>query len=357
MSVKRPTETLSPTAGDLLRIESFPRVSLGSWPTPIERIPAFSEPEVLVKRDDLCEFGRGGAKARKIESVIGHLLERGHNELIAVAGNVTNLAFDLLLALDRFAIGGRLYIADDPPMAPADRERAFRGIRRRIVLAGGRPSEIVTRALLAYTQSRARGRRPFLILPGFSHPAALIGNACGFIEMARQLRSEGRRLPATVFVSAATGTTLGGFLLGEHVLRRAGYSPIRVVGVQVYPGPVERWTLLLVRWTERFLGLQSQLPARRIRIDRSMLCGGFGHFDSELEGLCSRVRAQTGLRIDPIFGGKTWWVMERHRERAALYPGVGAAERRILYWHCGFTPEWRELGDAIGREPRRRRAA
>jgi 1-aminocyclopropane-1-carboxylate deaminase/D-cysteine desulfhydrase-like pyridoxal-dependent ACC family enzyme len=56
---------------------------------------------------------------------------------------------------------------------------------------------------------------------------------------------------------------------------------------------------------------------------------------------CERIREQTGLSLDPIFGGKTWSVMERHLMEET--PG----DDDVLYWHCGFTPEWKLLGRTI----------
>lgn len=52
---------------------------------------------------------------------------------------------------------------------------------------------------------------------------------------------------------------------------------------------------------------------------------------------------QTGIAIDPIFGGKTWSVMERYMDREKLQ------DWQTLYWHCGFTPEWRVLGQVVQR--------
>jgi 1-aminocyclopropane-1-carboxylate deaminase/D-cysteine desulfhydrase-like pyridoxal-dependent ACC family enzyme len=57
--------------------------------------------------------------------------------------------------------------------------------------------------------------------------------------------------------------------------------------------------------------------------------------------LCERVRAETGLSLDPIFGGKTWSAMERALSRE------NAGDREYLYWHCGYTPEWRALGEMV----------
>jgi len=322
-------------ASDIATLRRLPRFELGRWPTPIERVG-----RIWVKRDDLSGYGRGGAKTRKIEHVLGHVLARGHDELITVAGNVTNLAFDLLPALDRAGVRARLFIADDPPAPPEAREEIFAGVRDRIELIGASRVEAAARALAAYRAGRRAGRRPFLLLPGASHPAAVVGNACGFLEMARQFEDAGRTPPSTVFITAATGNTIAGFLAAERALRREGHPSIRVVGVQVYPGRVRRWTWAMLRWTRRFAGLHARVPCREIEIDDSELLGGFGRFTSDLADECDRVRSAEGLSLDPIFGGKTWHAMQRYRREARV-------EGDVLYWHCGFTPEWRTLGTKL----------
>lgn len=319
------------------RLRALPRVKLGRWPTPIQRIADRAGSPVLVKRDDLCGYGRGGAKARKIEHLIGHMRARGYDEIVTIAGNITNLAFDLLPALDDAGIAARLLIIDEPPVPFIRRTEIFRGIESRIHLIGRSRLLAAGYALRLAAQARREGRRPLLALPGLSHPAAVAGNACGFLEMASQLRAEGSALPAAVFVSAATGTTLAGFVLAEAALRRAGAEPIRVVGVQVYPGPVRARTWALIRWTERLLGLEAHVPRETVRIDRSALDGGFGRFPTTVTDLCRRLEGTTGLRLDPIFGGKTWFAMERWLE------ATPSADRPALFWHCGYTPEWETL--------------
>jgi D-cysteine desulfhydrase len=181
------------------------------------------------------------------------------------------------------------------------------------------------------------------VLPGVSHPAGILGNACGFVEMVRQLGDGGGHVPETVFITAATGTTFAGFLLAERALRDAGFPRIRVVGVQVYPGRLRASVRLLSRWVSRVSRgrLAHDFP---IEVDSSSLCGGFGRFSPELGRLCERVRSDTDLALDPIFGGKTWSAMERHLEQNRSRDG------RMLFWHCGYTPEWGVLGRRVPSE-------
>lgn len=329
------------------RLLEAPRFGLGQWPTPIDTIACARGPAVLVKRDDLSAWGRGGAKARKIENLIGHLKARGNDELVTLAGNITNLAFDLISALDLAGIRASLFILDDPPARPEDREEIFHGVRDRVTLLG--PSRLGAARALAerWLVSRRAGRRPFLALPGVSHPSGVVGNARGFIEMVLQRSEQRLPVPRTVFVTAATGTTVAGFLLGEHALREAGFPPIRVVGVQVYPGAMRCSVHGLLRWTARHLRLQTLVPNERIKIVSTELYGGFGRYPEALAERCRKVGADTGLELDPIFGGKTWTAMDRFIAREA------PPDESVLFWHCGFTPEWSKLGRVTprGRRP------
>ena len=312
---------------------------LGCWPTPLECLP-IAGPPLRVKRDDLSGWSRGGAKARKLEYLLGHVQTSEYTDVVMVTGNVTNLVFDILPALERCGIGSRILVVNYPDTRAGDRERIFAGVRERVELLGADWTCAIARALALWSRARVAGRRPFLLLPGAAHPGSVIGNACGILELAEQLEAEDCA-EAVVWVTVATGTTLAGFLLGAHAVAAAGGPEIRVVGVAVDRAPLAVFTHGLIRWTERFLGLRARVPADDIEIlslDRTP----FAAFTPDVESTCRRVRQQYGFELDPIFGGKTWRAMER-----SLGAGAGQEDRHAVYWHCGFTPEWRGLGSAL----------
>lgn len=326
--------------GTLTRLVASPHYSLANWPTPLERHELPNGPVVWVKRDDLSGWGRGGAKARKIEHLLGHMLARGYTDLVTVAGNVTNLAFDLIPALERAGIAGHLHIIDDPPVMPSERVRIFRGIAQRVTLLGPSRAEAFQRTWLRWLELRREGRRPLWVLPGISHPAGILGNAAGYLELVEQFREASQALPTTLFITAATGTTVAGFLMAERLRRERGERPIRIVGVQIYEGRTRAATRWLMRWAALSTGQRLPLTLP-VDVASDSLSGGFGKFAPALTDLCERVQRDTGLLIDPIFGGKTWASMEREIERTK------PRDEEFLYWHCGYTPEWRTLGKVV----------
>lgn len=324
---------------DLQKILSAPRAGIGTWPTPLESAQWRGQ-TLLVKRDDLCGHGRGGAKARKIDGLIGWMQASGRDGLVAVAGNVTNVVYDILPVLRERNIAHKIFIVNDPPIGALERRQLFEGVLDSVELIGASRVVAGAKMLAAALRLRLNGRRPLIAPPGLAHPAAIAANAAGFLEMVKQRQAEGRPLPERVWITAATGSTLAGFLIAEHALRSAGLAPIEIVGVQVYPGSLRRMVSVFVRWTERHLGLSGRVPFGRLAIHAQAGTRDFGRFSSHNAEICALTNAANGFQIDPIFGGKTWTAMSEEESFAS----GGKLE---LYWHCGFTPEWETLGRLV----------
>jgi 1-aminocyclopropane-1-carboxylate deaminase/D-cysteine desulfhydrase-like pyridoxal-dependent ACC family enzyme len=272
-------------------------------------------------------------KTRKIEGVVTHMLGGGYDVLVTTVGNVTNLAHDLVPVLRERGLAAEILVADDPPLPTEERRRMFDGLGAEVRLLGPDRARVAVETLTTFNRRRRAGRRPFLALPSLAHPAAVVATARGFLEMVDQVDAMDVPPLDTVFITAASGTTLAGFALAESLLRTACRRPARVVGVQVYPGPARVWIYGLVRWTERRLGVREHLRPGAIELDASGLDGGFGRYSPGVAELCRAVKQQTGLDLDPVFGGKTWSVMESYLAR-------GPRRGSTLYWHCGYTPDW-----------------
>ncbi len=312
-------------------IAGQPRVTLGKWPTPLERR---GDGAIWIKRDDLSGFGRGGAKARKLEYLLGYIERNGYDEIITVTGNVTNLVFDLRVAAAARGLRTRILIFDHPCATRADREALFAAVREHVELLESRALRATAAAVAAWTACRRRGGHPFLLLPGAAHPASVVGNACGLLELGGQLMAMGKRA-ATVFITVATGTTAAELLLGAAMLARNGGPRIRIVGVAIDRAPLFMATLALIRWTERRLKLTHPVP----RTDLELIGPGpvrFAGRDPSVVALCERIDAEYGIALDPIFGGRTWAAMEQARADR-----VRAYDEPMIFWHCGFTAEWR----------------
>lgn len=314
-----------------------PRFQLGTWPSPLQSLLSGAG-QVHVKRDDLSGFGRGGAKTRKLELLLGAAKARGSRSVVAMAGNISNLAFDLDGACRVAGLELELFVVNDPPTPENTRREIFSSFSGRIQFLGQGRITASVRALSAWAGRRARGERPLFLPPGASRSASVAGNALGVLELAAQLAQDGKPLPRRIYVSLATGNTAAGFLLGAGALAQAGHAPIQIIGVSIYPGRAAARARWQYHWACLRLGLR--LPAPEFSERRSQLRGVFGDYDKVQSETCLRLATQ-GLELDPIFGGKTWCAMEED------FASGRAEPKTSLFWNCGYTPEWARVGRLV----------
>lgn len=77
------------------KVNSLPRVKLGSLPTPIERLKNFEKllgsGEIYIKRDDLTGLGPGGNKIRSLEFILGEAVSKNCKTIIVAGPLQSNL--------------------------------------------------------------------------------------------------------------------------------------------------------------------------------------------------------------------------------------------------------------------------
>ena len=319
-------------------IANWPVVNLGAWPTPIQIVQHSRLGQLLVKRDDLARFGRGGTsgvKARKLEGFLAHVSRNRYQQVMILLANMTNLGHDIIPALTNLSVRTRLLIVNDPVLGQSQREHLFRNAEATVEFLGPSHAAGTIRLAAAALQAKMSGVRSIAVLPSPAHPSAVIGAARGLIEVVQQCQASGQALPCLVFISSAAGTTAAGFILASSVLRAAGVANIRVMAVPVVPYRVENWLPLLLYSAQRTLGLRMRMPLPDygvLRVPRNL---SYGRFDNYLEAVCTRVQDTYDLVIDPIYGAKSWSAMEEYVSSANLAHG-----NPVMFWHCGYSPDW-----------------
>jgi 1-aminocyclopropane-1-carboxylate deaminase/D-cysteine desulfhydrase-like pyridoxal-dependent ACC family enzyme len=331
-------------SSSISRLLTLPRLSLGKWPTPLVSLTHESLGQVLVKRDDLSGFGeerRSGVKARKLETFLAYLQGLGVEVLMMPLGNITNLGGDLARVASAAGIELNLLIADDPPLPREVRIRLFKGLERETRLMNQTSVGITAHLLASLGRARLSGRKAFAVLPSPGHPSAVAGMACGYLEMVRQIEETNGVFPRAIYIAAAAGASVAGLALGEALMRLEGAPPVRIVAVQVTPYPLKAILPGLLWWTRSFLKLPEKPEFSNLSIMVEPRNTGYGRFDIGHIKVCERLETEYGLLIDPIYGAKTWSVMEDREVRAdrSLPPP--------LFWHCGYTPHWRNYGASV----------
>lgn len=77
-----------------MSLNSFPRLSLGFYPTPIEKLDNLSKflngPQISIKRDDQSGLAQGGNKVRKLEFILADAIKQGADTIITAGASQSN---------------------------------------------------------------------------------------------------------------------------------------------------------------------------------------------------------------------------------------------------------------------------
>ena len=102
-----------------MHLARFPRIALGHFPTPLEKVPRLSAalggPTLYIKRDDCTGLATGGNKARQLELLVEHALAKGCDVLVTAGGPQSNHARTTAAAAARAGLGCVLVFNTDPP--------------------------------------------------------------------------------------------------------------------------------------------------------------------------------------------------------------------------------------------------
>ena len=88
-------------------LDTFPRLSLGLFPTPIHRLDNISATlgaNVYIKRDDLTGLGLGGNKTRKLEFLLADAKQKGAELVFTTGGAQSNHAMLTAAAAGRLGM-------------------------------------------------------------------------------------------------------------------------------------------------------------------------------------------------------------------------------------------------------------
>jgi len=327
---------------------STERISLGTFPTPLEPAPRLAaavglrEDRLWIKRDDLTGLGGGGNKVRKLERTLAAALRDGadclvttgaaqsnHARLTAAAGARLGLPVTLVLAGD----------AGDPGVAPAGNLLLDEIFGARIRWAGDADdTRLAAVAAEAAAELASSGAHPAVIPFGGSNRDGALAYSHAARELHDQLRDQLRhqlrdqlgdrpgdrgRLAwqATSVVAVGSGGTMAGLVaeLGpEHVL---GVP----TGAVVAPG-------------EAVAALASAITAepldpRTLRLRTDQVGAGYGRL-TEAAAAAIRLTARTeGIVLDPTYTG---------RAMAGLIAAAGdgdlGRDAPVVFWHTGGLP-------------------
>ena len=302
-------------------LSSFPRVSLGVFPTPIhtlENISALLGVNVFVKRDDLTGLGLGGNKVRKLEFLLAEAKAQGAEVVFTTGGAQSNHA--MLTA----AAAGRLGM------------KAILILKRRGITT--RTGNLLLESILGtdvrfvdtddyadiYAEMDRVGAalgRPYYKIPcGGSNALGTLG----YVACAQELSQQGVRIDHLV-CAEGSGGTMAGLALGAKLFLPGA----RVYGMMVDTDPFDEITPRLMR--EAAALLDAEVDVTNADFMLRDVCGpGYG-IPSEAGNAAVRMMAeQEGLFLDPVYTGKAFGGLV-----AMAREGAFGRDDNVLFLHSG----------------------
>jgi D-cysteine desulfhydrase family pyridoxal phosphate-dependent enzyme len=315
--------------------DSFARIDLGFFPTPIEDLPRLGAAlgiTLRMKRDDYTGFGGGGNKVRKLEYLMADALAQNAAVLITTGGHQSNHARMVAAAARRFGMEAVLVLRGDAPGAYQGNlllDRLFSATLE--FLDPDDYFHLIDPRMAAHADAaRAAGKAPYVIPLGGANPLGAMGYVRAVEEMARQLAGSGR---APDVIVAPVGS--GGTLAGLHVGVRKHWPATRIVGISVSRDAA--W------FQERVAGMAADCAAllnwdmsfapADIWIEDSHVGPGYGKPSAGGIAAIKRLGHDEGVLLDPVYTGKAMDGLFALVAAGAIPRGAD-----VLFLHCGGSP-------------------
>jgi 1-aminocyclopropane-1-carboxylate deaminase/D-cysteine desulfhydrase-like pyridoxal-dependent ACC family enzyme len=327
-AAKSPLARASFREGFASRSEAMARVSLGTYPTPVQELTQASRGRcaVWVKRDDLTGALYGGNKVRKLEYLLADAHGRGATRLVTIGaiGSHHVLATTLYGRREGFSVEAALL-----PQPRTDHvvEVVRAGLGHGLVpMPAWGFASVAMRVV-----PRLFGGGAYFITVGGSNVMGSLGYVAAARELAAQIRAGEMPEPDVIVVALGSGGTVAGIAAG---LELEGIRS-HVVGVIVADPPwlITFRTRRLARACLRLGKRRENVVARgwldrRLSIDRRWLGAGYG-VPTEEGARATEVAAQEGLVLDPTYTAKTFAAALARAEALRDSP----APKTVLYWH------------------------
>jgi D-cysteine desulfhydrase family pyridoxal phosphate-dependent enzyme len=295
-------------------LSTFPRVPLGTWPTPLDTCPRLSAAlgaTVLVKRDDVNGLGLGGNKLRKLEFTLAAALAAGADTVITFGGVQTNHGRLTAAACARLGLRCELVLTRAVPLSGFAYDRSGNVLLDHLF---GAHVHVCDTDDEAAATARALATEASVTLPvGGSSGLGVLG----YVAAAQELREQlGDRTVDRIVCAAGSGGTVAGLALGAD-------TPITAVSVS---GNTREKIEHAAGLAAKELGGKPALD--HVTLDESALGDGYGLPTDAVWDVLRLFARTEGIVLDPVYTGKA---------AAALVAGVRPGET-VVFMHTGGVP-------------------
>ena len=303
------------------QLQDFPKVTLGVFPTPIQRLDNISRmlhTNVYIKRDDLTGLGLGGNKVRKLEYLLAEAKQHGAEIVFTTGGAQSNHAMLTAAAAGKLGMKAVLIL----------KQRGVTGRVGNQLLEHLMGTEVLFLDTDDYADiyaemdriGKASGRPYYKIPCGGSNALGSLG----YVDCAREISRQGMQFNHLI-CAEGSGGTMAGLALGAKLF----LPGTKVWGMMVDSEPFDEITLRLMREAAALLDAEVESGPEDFSL-RDMCGPGYAIPSEEGNAAVSLMAQQEGLFLDPVYTGKAFAGLI-----AMAQEGCFREEDRILFLHSG----------------------
>ena len=302
-------------------LDSFPRVSLGVFPTPIQKLENTSKllhTNVYVKRDDLTGLGLGGNKTRKLEFLLADAKNRGAEIVFTTGGAQSNHAMLTAAAAGKLGMQAILILKQRGVTACLGNQ-----LLERLMGTDVRFMDTDSYADIYKEMDRVGTElgKPYYKIPCGGSNAL---GSLGYVACAREIAEQGLHVDHLV-CAEGSGGTMAGLALGAKLF----LPGTKVYGMMVDTDPFDRITLELMREAAGLLEADLEITPADFTL-RDMCGPGYAIPSEAGNAAVAFMAAKEGIFLDPVYTGKAFaGLLEMARE------GAFGESDNVLFLHSG----------------------
>ncbi len=302
-------------------LDSFPRISLGLFPTPIHRLDGISRllgTEVWIKRDDLSGLGLGGNKVRKLEFLLAEARAQGAELIFTTGGAQSNHAMLTAAAAGKLGMEAVLILKERGVTACRGNQLLERLMGTEVRFVDTDDYADIYAEMDRLGQERGR---PYYKIPCGGSNAL---GSLGYVACARELLDQGAHFEHIV-CAEGSGGTMAGLALGAKLF----LPGMRVHGMMVDTDPFELITPALMYEAAALLEADVTITAADFSL-RDMCGPGYARPSEEGNAAVALMAEREGIFLDPVYTGKAFAGLLAMAREGAFAPG-----ERVLFLHSG----------------------
>ncbi|MET9631091.1 D-cysteine desulfhydrase family protein [Lentzea sp. NPDC006480] len=308
-------------------LSAFPRVALGSWPTPLDDAPrlatALGSPPVLLKRDDVNGLGAGGNKLRKLEFLLGQAIEDGADTIITFGALQTNHGRQTAAACAKLGLRCELVLTAKVPMTGDAYEKSGNVVLDHMF--GAHVHICADAEETVRTYERINHDKAVTLPVGGSNGLGTLGYVAAAVELIGQLNERGVD-NATIVVPHGSGATAAGIALGTELLGWSG--TVHAASVSHSAEDAEKELRGLANDAAALLNAPAP-KLDHVRVTDDTIGPGYGVPTPDMWNVLKLFAETEGVILDPVYTGKAAVAFQR------IAP---TSEVPLVFLHTGGLP-------------------